>query len=82
MATMVPHFTNMAVKANWTDVNVKYRFATRDDTQVQAQSATPAAKILFIFVVVMILLGVVGTVIELTKLGDVSNIDYKKLEPV
>lgn len=38
--------------------------------------------IISVCVLTLIALGIVGTVIELTHLGDIPNLDYKRLAPV
>ncbi len=47
-----------------------------------SQDPPVAMKIIRIFILALFLLGIVGTIIELTKWGDISNIDYKRFTPV
>jgi hypothetical protein len=80
--TMTPGFTRMAENANWTDVTVSYRFSSRDDAAMQKQSAGVGTTIVTIAVLTMVGLGIAGTVVELTPLGDQGGLDYKRLNPM
>lgn len=81
IAEMTPRFTVMAENANWTDVNVSYRFSSRDDVDIHNSGSGIGLKVIMIFVLTLMGLGVAGTIIELTHIGDVSNLDYKRLDP-
>ena len=82
MLSMNQHFEDMAAGANWTDVKVSYRFSSRDDTAVASQPFSGAVKFLLAFMLIMVLLSVTATIIELTRIGDLKGIDYKRLDPV
>ena len=72
----------MAENANWTNVQVSYRFSSRDDKAIKAESTPIGVSIISVVVLALMALGIAGTVIELTHIGDVPNLDYKRLEPV
>ena len=82
MLSMNKHFEDMAAGANWTNVDVSYRFSSRDDTALSNQPSTGAVKFMLVFMIIMLLLSVTGTILELTRFGDIKGIDYKKLDPV
>ncbi len=37
--------------------------------------------VVLVFIVIMMVLGIAGTCIELNKIGDVPDLDYKRLNP-
>lgn len=75
---MDDNFLRMASNANWTDVKVSYKFSSLDDSEIKTSSI--GTSLLTYFILVMMTLGVVGTILELTRLGDISNLDYKRLD--
>jgi hypothetical protein len=75
---MDDNFLRMASNANWTDVKVSYKFSSLDDSEIK--TASIGTSLLTYFILVMMTLGVVGTILELTRLGDISNLDYKRLD--
>jgi|LauGreDrversion4_2_1035121.scaffolds.fasta_scaffold698801_2 hypothetical protein len=80
---MNDHFKGMAVGANWTVEKVTYRFGSRDDTELATNPAHPTLILLInIFLIVMILIGLAATIIEMTRIGDIPNLDYKRFDPV
>lgn len=81
MLSMTPHYTAMAEGANWTNVAVSYRFASRDNVDIADSGSGPGFVILLIALIVLISLGAIGTLIELTRIGDLDDLDYKRLDP-
>jgi hypothetical protein len=81
MAEMSPKFVSMAENANWTDVTVSYRFSSRDDVKIHASGTGLGIQIITIFVLTLMGLGVAGTIVELTHIGDQPNLDYSRLAP-
>lgn len=82
MQSMNDHFMSMAQNANWTDVSVSYKFSSRDDTEFNSKPSSVGMIVVLMFVAVMILVSVAGTIVELTKIGDKKGLDYKRLNPV
>ena len=72
----------MAEAANWTETNVTYRFASRDDAVLMSQPASTGLSILLVSIIILMVLGIAGTVIEVTRIGDIEDLDYKKLDPI
>lgn len=68
----------MAVNANWTDAKVQFSFSSRDNQAKNASFSTGAILTLLVFGI-MIILGVIGTIIEITKAGDIPDLNYEKL---
>ncbi len=82
MKLMSDKYKNMAIAANWTgDIQVSYRFASRDDTVMASQPASVGLVLLLVLIIVMMTLGCGSMVIELTHVGDLPNLDYKRLVP-
>lgn len=48
--------------------------------EISKSSFSTGALITLIFFGVMIILGVIGTIVELTKVGDVPDLNYEKIE--
>ena len=70
----------MAVRANWTNLNITYFFATKYNKELTS-SLSNEALILLSCLAFVIFLGLVGVVFDLTKFGDIEGIDYKEFEP-
>lgn len=68
----------MATGANWTDVSVSYTFASRDNHDKASKFSTGGIIVLLIFIL-LIILGIVGSIVELTKVGDIPDLNYQKL---
>lgn len=69
------HFTSMAAGANWTNVSVSYSFSSRDN-QAKASNFTVGPIITVVVFGMLICLGVAGSIIELTKVGDIPDLNY------
>jgi hypothetical protein len=72
----------MSLAENWTNPTVTYRFASRDDENMMSQPASAGLSLVVGAIIIMMTLGVAGTVIELTRIGDVAGLDYKRLKQV
>jgi hypothetical protein len=81
MQSMTQQYIDMAGNASWTNVSVSYRFASRDDANLMKQPMTGGLALVLAFIIIMMVLGISGTIIELTKVGDVPDLDYKRLSP-
>lgn len=75
------HYINMAQAVNWTDVTVDYYLASDHDSQQANQSSTGVIITLLLLGIVF-LLSIVGTIFELTSLGDKKGLDYSRLNPI
>lgn len=82
LQAMSHKYTKMAEKANWTDTTVTYRFSSRDDEIMMSQPASAGLSIVLVAIIILMVLGIAGTCIELTKIGDIDDLNYKRLEPV
>jgi hypothetical protein len=71
----------MAEAANWTEPYVTYRFSSRDDHQMMSQPGGAGLSIVLATIIILMVLGVAGTCIELTRLGDIEDLDYVRLAP-
>jgi len=71
----------MAGNASWTNVTVSYRFSSRDDAVMMNKPMSGGLALVLGFLIIMMILGISGTIIELTKVGDVPELDYKRLSP-
>ena len=69
----------MAHGANWTDVQISFNMATQIN-DIASSSLTTGAILTLVFLGIMVSLGIFGSVVELSKIGDVSDLDYPKLE--
>jgi len=76
---MDTHFRGMAQGANWTDVTITFNMATQLNNIAQSSLSTGAILTL-VFLGIMVSLGIFGSVVELSKVGDVPNLDYPRLE--
>ena len=79
---MSDKYINMSLAANWTNPSVTYRFSSRDDEKMMSQPASAGLSLVLGAILIMMTLGIAGTVIELTRIGDVAGLDYKRLDPV
>lgn len=82
MEPMKARFVAMAQNANWTDVSVSYRFSSLDDAEIKDEAIPFGLTIIKYLFFLLIFLGIAGTVIELSHLGDIPDLDYKRLGPV
>ena len=79
---MSDKYINMSLAANWTNPTVTYRFASRDDNIMMSEPASAGLSLVLSAILIMMALGIAGCVIELTTIGDVHGLDYKRLNPV
>ncbi len=64
---------------NWTDVTVSFNMATKDNDESKSSLSTGGALTLA-FLGIMICTGIFGSVVELSKVGDIPDLNYPKLE--
>ncbi len=76
-----PDFIRMAENANWTDVTVDYFFSTVKNKEFSG-SYSGGLFATLLFFILMLGLGIFGTCVEITKLGDVQHLDYKRLDEI
>ena len=82
LEAMNEKYINMSLAANWTNPRVTYRFSSRDDAAMMAQPASAGLSIVLAAIIILMVLGIAGTIVELTRIGDKPNLDYKRLDPV
>jgi len=76
------YYQSMAVNAGWENdstLNVSYRFSSRDDVAQASQPMSGGMTVVVASIIVMMVLGIAGTIIELNKFGDIPDLDYKRL---
>ena len=67
---------------NWTNVNVNYTMSSQFvETGVTEEVSHTMLNVSWLILLFFIFLGFVGMIIELTKIGDVENLNYETLEP-
>jgi len=81
-------FRTMACNANWTDasgscdgLDVKFTFSSKFMDDLKTMDVPVGLTIIKYLFFTLLGLGVVGTIIELTHIGDIPDLDYKRLEP-
>jgi len=82
LAKLNPYYQSMAINAGWENdslLNVSYRFSSRDDTVQASQPMSAGMTVVVASIIIMMVLGIAGTVIELNKIGDIPDLDYKRL---
>ena len=76
LEAMSDKYINMSLAANWTNPTVTYRFASRDDEKMMSQPASTGLILVLVAIIILMALGIAGTIIELTKIGDIEGLDY------
>jgi hypothetical protein len=81
-------FRTMACNANWTDasgscdgLNVTFTYSSKFVDDLKTMDVPVGLTIIKYLFFTLLGLGVLGTIIELTHIGDIPDLDYKRLNP-
>lgn len=69
----------MAENANWENASIDYYFASQANLELKSEWTLGSIVLIGIFCL-FIILGLVGTIIELSRIGDIKEINYIELE--
>ena len=80
--TLDSNIISMMEDLNWTDVSVNYTMASQfKDTGIKEAVSDSMNIFTWLLLLFFVLLGMVGMLFELTKLGDIEGLNYEELEP-